>query len=115
MRNIGSSVGTLMVTTLIARRAQVHETYLVAHAGPGQPSFTQAAAALAARLTISGFDAELAARKAYTLLYQGLVGQASTLAYLDTYGVLAAGAAIMFLCSFALRRNQPGAGRVSLE
>jgi MFS transporter, DHA2 family, multidrug resistance protein len=115
MRNIGSSVGTSMVTTLIARRSQVHQTYLAAHAGPGQPSFNQAAAALAARLTISGFDADLAARKAYTLLYQGLLGQASTLAYLDTYGLLAIGAAIMFLFSFALRRNQPGSGRVSLE
>ena len=31
MRNIGSSVGTSMVTTLIARRAQVHQAYLVAH------------------------------------------------------------------------------------
>ena len=30
MRNIGSSVGTSMVTTLIARRAQVHQAYLVA-------------------------------------------------------------------------------------
>jgi DHA2 family multidrug resistance protein len=115
MRNMGSSVGTSMVTTLLARRSQVHQNYLVAHAGPGQPSFTQATAALAARLTVSGFDAELAARKAYSLLYQGLVGQASTLAYLDTYGLLAAGAAIMFLFSLALRRNQPGSGRVSLE
>jgi DHA2 family multidrug resistance protein len=115
MRNIGSSVGTSLVTTLLARRSQVHQTYLVAHAGPGQPVFVQAAAALAARLTVAGFDAELAARKAYSLLYQGLIGQASTLAFLDTYALLAAGAAIMFLFSFALRRNQPGAGRVSLE
>ncbi|PYU17986.1 MAG: EmrB/QacA family drug resistance transporter [Acidobacteria bacterium] len=115
MRNIGSSVGTSMVTTLIARRSQVHQTYLVAHAGPGQPVFVQAAAALATRLTISGFDAELAARKAYSLVYLGLVGQASTLAYLDAYGILATGAAIMFLLSFALRRNQASSGRVSLE
>ena len=115
MRNMGSSVGTSMVTTLIARRAQVHQTYLVAHAGPGQPAFVRAAASLAARLTVSGFNAELAAKKAYALLYGGLLGQASTLAYLDTYGVLAAGAAIMFLCSFALRKNQPGSGRVALE
>ena len=115
MRNIGSSVGTSLVTTLLARRSQVHQTYLVAHAGPGQPVFVQAAAALAARLSVAGFDAELAARKAYSLLYQGLIGQASTLAFLDTYALLAAGAAIMFLFSFVLRRNQPGAGRVSLE
>lgn len=115
MRNMGSSVGTSMVTTLLARRSQVHQTYLAAYAGPGQPSFTQASAALAARLSSSGFDAELAARKAYSLLYQGLAGQASTLAYIDTYGVLAIGAAIMFLFSFALKSNQPGSGRVSLE
>jgi len=115
MRNIGSSVGTSMVTTLIARRAQVHQTYLTAHAGPGQPAFGRAVAGLTARLITAGFDAEQAARKASTLLYDSLIGQASTLAYLDTYEVLAAGAAIMFLCSFALRKNQPGSGRVALE
>ena len=104
-----------MVTTLIARRSQVHQMYLVAHAGPGQPVFTQAVAGLAARLTVSGFDAELAGRKAYSLVYQNLVGQASTLAYIDTYALLAGGAAIMFLLSFALRSNQPGGGRVSME
>ena len=56
-----------------------------------------------------------AARKAYGLLYQRLIGQASTLAYIDTYAVLAVGAAIMFLLSFALRRNELGGGRVVVE
>jgi DHA2 family multidrug resistance protein len=115
MRNIGSSVGTSMVTTLIARRSQVHQMYLVAHAGPGQPVFTQGVAALASRLYVAGFDAELAGRKAYSLVYESLVGQASTLAYIDTYTILGMAAAIMFVLSFALRRNQPGAGRVSME
>jgi DHA2 family multidrug resistance protein len=115
MRNMGSSVGTSMVTTLIARRSQVHQMYLVAHAGPGQPVFTQAVAALTSRLFVAGFDAELAGRKAYSLVYQSLVGQASTLAYIDTYAILGMGAAIMFVLSFTLRRNQPGAGRVSME
>jgi DHA2 family multidrug resistance protein len=115
MRNMGSSVGTSMVTTLIARRSQVHQMYLVAHAGPGQPVFTQAVAALTSRLFVAGFDAELAGRKAYSLVYQSLVGQASTLAYIDTYAILGVGAAIMFVLSFTLRRNQPGAGRVSME
>jgi len=48
MRNIGSSVGTSMVTTLIARRAQFHQVYLVANVTPGQLSFAQAYAALSA-------------------------------------------------------------------
>jgi DHA2 family multidrug resistance protein len=115
MRNIGSSVGTSMVTTLIDRRSQVHQAYLIAHEGPGQPAFVQALPALTARLTTSGFDADLAARKAYGLLYQSLIGQASTLAYIDTYAVLAAVAAMMFLLSFALRRNELGGARVVVE
>jgi len=110
MRNIGASIGTSMVTTLIARRSQVHHTYLVAHVASGQPAFTRAAKALAARLAVSGLDASRAASQAYGRLYRVLVGQATTLAYIDTFWVLCVGAGIMFLLSFALKRNQPGAG-----
>jgi DHA2 family multidrug resistance protein len=110
MRNIGSSIGTSMVTTMLARRAQVHQIYLVAHTTPGRPAFTRAARALAARVAASGLDATLAARQAYDRLYGLLIGQATTLAYIDTFFILCAGAGIMFLLSFALKRNQPGAG-----
>ena len=115
MRNMGSSVGTSMVTTLLARRAQVRQVYLVAHVTPGQPAFNQAVAALAARFAASGISAELALKKAQGLLYQALIGQATTLAYLDTFGILAVFAAIMFLLSFALKKNDLGGGRVVVE
>jgi MFS transporter, DHA2 family, multidrug resistance protein len=115
MRNIGSSVGTSMVTTLIARRAQFHQVYLVAHVTAGRPSFAGATAALAARLVASGVDAERAARQAYGLVYRSVIGQANTLAYIDTYRVLAIGAAIMFVVSFALKKNQPGGRRVVVD
>ena len=36
MRNIGSSVGTSMVTAIIARRSQVHQVYLAADVTPGR-------------------------------------------------------------------------------
>jgi DHA2 family multidrug resistance protein len=110
MRNIGSSVGTSMVTTLIARRTQVHQVYLTAHVTPNQTSAGSAATALADRLVASGVQAERALRTAYALLYQSLTGQATVLAYLDTFLVLAAMSAIMFLLSFGLRKNDPGAG-----
>jgi MFS transporter, DHA2 family, multidrug resistance protein len=109
MRNIGSSIGTSMVTTLIARRAQFHQVYLVAHVTRGQPDFTRAVAALAAHLAVEGLDASRAASQAYGRLYRALIGQSTTLAYIDTYWVLAAGAAIMFVLSFLLRKNEPGA------
>ena len=115
MRNIGSSVGTSMVTTLLARRAQVRQVYLVAHVTPGRATFTQAVAALAARLQASGVDAQRAAQKAYGLLYQGLISQATTLAYIDTFSILAVIAAVMFLLAFALRKNELGGGRVVME
>ena len=99
-----------MVTTLIARRAQAHQLYLAARVTPGQPALSLASKGLAARLAVSGMDAAGAARRAYGLLYQALIGQATTLAYVDTFWVLAVGAGIMFLLSFALRRNDPGAG-----
>ena len=110
MRNIGSSVGTSMVTTLIARRAQVHQVYLVAHATPGQAPFTQAVQSLAVRLTVLGLDAARATSQAYDRLYNATINQAATLAYIDTFWVLCTVAGIMFLLSFALRRNKPGAG-----
>jgi len=110
MRNIGASIGTSMVTTLIARRAQFHQVNLAAHFTQGQPAFTLAARGLASRLGISGLDASRAATQAYGRLYRVLIGQATALAYIDTYWVLAVGAAIMFLLSFALKKNEPGAG-----
>ena len=115
MRNMGSSVGTSMVTTLLARRAQVRQVYLAAHIGPGHPAFNLAASALAARLAAAGVQADLAAEKAVGMVYQALIGQATTLAYVDTFGILAVGSAVMFLLSFALRKNQPGGGPVALE
>ena len=39
MRNIGSSVGTSMVTTLLARRAQFHQNMLSYHATRYDPAF----------------------------------------------------------------------------
>ncbi len=110
MRNIGSSIGTSMVTTLIARRAQVHQVYLAAHLTAGHQTLTRAAGGLGARLAVSGLDVSRAANQAYGRLYRALIGQATTLAYLDTYWVLAVGAGIMFLLSFRLRRNDPGGG-----
>ena len=54
MRNIGSSVGTSMVTTLIARRSQFHQTILVGHITPGNQNFQNLLGGLAQRSSIPG-------------------------------------------------------------
>jgi DHA2 family multidrug resistance protein len=110
MRNIGSSIGTSMVTTLIARRAQVHQAYLTTHVTPGHPTFLQSVNALARHLTASGLDSTLALRQAFGRTYRATIAQATTLAYVDTFSILAGAAAVMFLLSFFLKKNEPGGG-----
>jgi DHA2 family multidrug resistance protein len=110
MRNIGSSIGTSMVTTLLARRAQFHQSYLAANATTRHPTFLREVQALAAHLAVSGLDITRATSQAYGRLYRALIQEATTLAYIDTFWILCVGSAIMFLLSFFLRRNDPGAG-----
>ena len=110
MRNIGSSVGTSIVTTLVARRSQFHQQILAGYASPGSPTFQNAVNGLAQRLAHAGMSLHEAQMQAYARLYRAIQGQASTLAYIDTYWVLAIGAAMMFFLSFVLKKNVPGAG-----
>ena len=115
MRNMGSSVGTSMVTTLIARRSQVHQQILVNNYSPGNPLYSGSHAAIGAHLAAGGVNQFRAAEQAIAISYRLLVQQATTLAYIDTYMVLAVMAAIMFALAFFLRKNQPGARPVAVE
>ncbi len=114
MRNIGSSVGTSMVTTIVARRAQFHQVYLAADVTSGQRSLADVASALSAHLFVYGNDMTLAAKQAYALIYKTMIRQATTLAYVDTFLVLSVIAAIMFVLSFTLKRNELGGGSVAV-
>jgi DHA2 family multidrug resistance protein len=116
MRNMGSSVGTSIVTTLIARRSQFHQGRLVEYARPDNPNFQNSVNGLAQRLAHSGLSAPDALARAYAMVYQSVQAQAASLAYIDTFMVLAVGAAIMFCLTFVLKKNDPGgAGRVAVE
>jgi DHA2 family multidrug resistance protein len=110
MRNIGSSVGTSMVTTLLARRAQLHQNMLAYHTTTFDPAFQNQVNALSRQLVHSGASPADAPKVAYGLIYQSLQAEAQTLAYIDTYMVLAIAASIMFLLAFIIRKNDPKAG-----
>jgi MFS transporter, DHA2 family, multidrug resistance protein len=110
MRNIGSSVGTSMVTTVIARRSQYHQTILVGHTSPGSQNLQNSINGLAARLAHAGMSLHEAQAQAYARIYRVVQAQAATLAYIDTFLILAIGAAIMFVLSFLLKKNVPGGG-----
>ncbi len=49
-------------------------------------------------------------RKRMPRIYRSVQAQAATLAYIDTFWILAVGASIMFVLSFLLKKNDPRAG-----
>jgi len=110
MRNMGSSVGTSLVTTMLARRSQYHQEILVGHLIPGSPAFQGATGGLAHLLAHSPAGPPGGTVLAYARIYRGLQVQAASLAYIDTFKVLAVIAGIMFFLAFILKKNSPGGG-----
>ena len=105
VRNMGSSVGTSAVTTILARRAQLHQAMLASHTSLSDPAFRDSAASLADRLRQGGVDQPQ--MQAYGRLYESMQNQASTLSYIDAFWMLGIAAGVMFLLSFMLRSNNP--------
>src|ERR1700735_2123630 len=110
MRNMGSSVGTSLVTTLIARRSQFHQLRLVEKARVDNPNFANSVQGLTHHFVSNGVGKHEAHIAAYARIYQSLQAQAASLAYIDTFMVLSVGAGIMFLLAFVLKKNDPGGG-----
>ncbi len=110
-RNIGSSVGTSIVTTMIVRRSQYHQSVLITGTGLGNGRFRDAINGLSSQLAHSGLSASLARHQAMARIYGSVQAQAAALAYIDNYWLLGIAASVMFVLSFVLRKNDPRAGR----
>ncbi len=108
MRNIGSGVGTSIVTTMIARRSQYHQTILIGNVTPDNPTSLDTISGLTQKLTQAGLSPDQALNQAHARVYQAVQGQAATLAYIDTFWFLGVAAVIMFILTFFLRKNEPG-------
>ena len=91
MRNVGGSFGIAGVTTMLARGAQSHQAAMVSHLTPYDPAFQQRLHQM-----MSGFathaDLMAASQQAYGAIYQTLVRQATVMAYIDNFRLMA------FLC-----------------
>jgi MFS transporter, DHA2 family, multidrug resistance protein len=110
MRNIGGSIGTSLVTTVAARRAQYHQQILVGHVTRGVPLFRRSLHSLSRDVAHFGHSLPDATREAIARLYTTVDHQARTLAYIDAYWVLGVLACAMFFLALFLKKNDPGAG-----
>jgi MFS transporter, DHA2 family, multidrug resistance protein len=106
VRNMGSSVGTSVVTTILARRAQVHQVMLASHTSNTLPEFNNRVNGLAGQLA-RGAPTAQAHMQSYARIYRSMQDQAMTLSYIDTFWVLGIATGIMFFLSFLLRKNNP--------
>lgn len=84
MRNLGGSVGISVATTLLARRAQEHQTFLTAHFTPYNPVFQHYVQKLHGFLGLTG-PPDYHNHKAYLFLYDEVLRQSSLMAYMDDF------------------------------
>jgi DHA2 family multidrug resistance protein len=106
MRNIGQSVGTSAVTTLNVRRSQYHQSVLAEYTASAR--FHAAITGLATRLTQAGLSVHAAQQQALTRMYALVQAQAAVVSYVEVYWLISMTSAIMCVCSFLLKRNEPG-------
>lgn len=102
MRNVGGSVGISMVTTLVARSAQSHQTHLAARLTPYDAAYRSGLAAMAAALR-SGGDVLGGSKRAAGAIYHQMLDQANLLAYLDDFRWFALLCAICLAAALLLK------------
>jgi DHA2 family multidrug resistance protein len=112
-RNIGGSVGIANVTTLLARRAQFHQSVLVSHLTPLDPAYQTAISGASRFLMQQGSSATQALNQAQGLVYGNLIRQATMQAFVDAFWLLG----LTFLCMiplmFLMKKAKPHAGPVA--
>jgi MFS transporter, DHA2 family, multidrug resistance protein len=107
-RNIGGSVGISFVTTMIVRRAQTHQSYLVDNTYASNPLLKERLDALQGAVDTTG-GAGQALQHAYAQLYQTIQQQAQVLSYVDIIRDFAW--LTLFLVPIillVLKKNRPG-------
>lgn len=103
-RNIGGSLGIALMTTFLARRAQVHQNHLITHVTAADLRTREMLAGLASHFHSAGTDSYTSSRKALAALYRIVQQQASMLAFVEAFWIMAAIFLAMTPFIFLLRR-----------
>jgi DHA2 family multidrug resistance protein len=107
-RNIGGSIGISIVTTMLARRSQVHQTEMAKHTSAFDPALHQMIANMTQSFKAAGYDAAKAMQMAQARVYGLMTRQAEMLSYLDVIWVFAIVCALMVPLAFLMKRPKSG-------
>jgi MFS transporter, DHA2 family, multidrug resistance protein len=108
-RNIGGSIGTALLSTFLARQAQVHQNTFAAHTGHGDLNFQNLLNQLTGAFTAQGYDAVTAAKKALAQAYAMAQAQASVLGFENAFWIMSV--TILCLVPFPFVMRRPPAGQ----
>jgi DHA2 family multidrug resistance protein len=114
-RNIGGSSGIAATTTMLARRAQFHQSVLVSHLTPYDPAYRDFLGKTTAALQSHGSSATDAAAQAQGLMYGTLQKQSSMLAFADAFWVMGALFLVIIPLMFLIRKTPPVRGPMMVE
>jgi DHA2 family multidrug resistance protein len=109
-RNLGGSVGIALTTTMVARRAQYHQSVLTGHLSPYDTPYRVTLQNLIHMFMSKGADAVGAAKQAQGAIYAQLQRQATTLAFNDVFLILSVSFILLLPVIFMMKRNKPGEG-----
>ncbi|HYL60363.1 MAG TPA: DHA2 family efflux MFS transporter permease subunit, partial [Candidatus Acidoferrales bacterium] len=107
MRNIGGSIGIAIVTTVVARRSQIHQHDLVMHVTGYDHAFRDALGGLSATLVQKGASPADAVAQSYGRIYGYVHLQSAALAYIDTIWIQGIACLLMVPLVFLLKKNDP--------
>src|SRR5213593_3967033 len=109
-RNIGGGMGVALVTTLLARRSQVHQVTLTGHLDPWSFEMADRLQRWTNHFVSRGADTYTAGRQAMAMLYRETVTQANILSYADDFWLLLAVYCSVLLLIPFMRRVRSGGG-----
>lgn len=98
LRNLGGSFGVAFVTTMLARRAQLHQVNLVEHLTPFDTSYQLTLSRAEQFLQHMGFDASTAQQGSLSVIHGQLLKQASMLSFNDAFHLLS----VLLICTLPL-------------
>jgi DHA2 family multidrug resistance protein len=104
-RNIGGSIGISAVQSFLAKREQFHQARLTETLNPLNPVYTSGVDHITRELISRGQSQFAAGQMAVGQLYQGVIKQATMLAFIDCFWVLMVFVAVIAPTIFLLRNN----------
>jgi len=105
MRNIGGSVGIAIMTTFLARRAQMHQNMLVGNITAGNLKTRRMLQGMQGWFHANGVDQSLASRRAWAALYGMVQRHASMLSFVEAFWIM--GVLFLAMLPFVLLLRNP--------